>query len=226
MADHAQFEAQLQRVHEASEGLGEYSDALLSDLRNWRLARMEHTYRDLAGQKRYCSAVQFLLHDLFGTQELAERGRELNKARSAMVRMLPDTVLDTVARAVEFTGLTLELDLAMIRCLSDDSAGGRISEADFRRALCNAARRSELERQIALVVEVGQEIERLVHKPFISAALKMCRRPARSMGLSALQDFLERGFHAFKQMKGSEQFLETFRQRELEFLEAIFEEKE
>jgi hypothetical protein len=40
-------------------------------------------------------------------------------------------------------------------------------------------------------------------------------------GLSALQDFLERGFAAFRRMGGAATFLATINERETQLLEAI-----
>ena len=49
----------------------------------------------------------------------------------------------------------------------------------------------------------------------------MMRQPARLAGLSALQDFLERGFAAFRGMGGAQTFLATIDERETQILEAI-----
>jgi hypothetical protein len=51
----------------------------------------------------------------------------------------------------------------------------------------------------------------------------MCRKPAKIMGLAALQDFLERGFHAFKSMRGSKKFFKTFEEREERRIRGIYE---
>jgi len=42
-------------------------------------------------------------------------------------------------------------------------------------------------------------------------------------GLSALHDFLERGFKAFRKMRGASEFLSTIDQRERELMAAIFD---
>ena len=49
----------------------------------------------------------------------------------------------------------------------------------------------------------------------------MMRQPARLAGLSGLQDFLERGFAAFRSMGGAEEFLRTIDARETQIMEAI-----
>ena len=78
-------------------------------------------------------------------------------------------------------------------------------------------------RQIGLIGEVGAGLARYVEKPLIRSALAMMRRPAGLAGLSVLHDFLERGFHAFRKMKGATEFLATIDRRERALLAAIFE---
>ena len=60
--------------------------------------------------------------------------------------------------------------------------------------------RKDRQRQIDLVQDVGQALARLVHQPFVSTALGLMRNPAKLAGLSALQDFLQRGYEAFRKI--------------------------
>ncbi len=50
----------------------------------------------------------------------------------------------------------------------------------------------------------------------------MMRKPARLAGFAALQDFLERGFTAFRKMHGAADFLATIDRRERELMDAMF----
>jgi hypothetical protein len=61
-----------------------------------------------------------------------------------------------------------------------------------------------------------------VGKPLLERALRLARRPARAGGFGQLQDFLERGFSAFKQMGGAAEFLATIERRETRILERLF----
>jgi len=51
--------------------------------------------------------------------------------------------------------------------------------------------------------------------------LSMMRQPARLAGLAPLQDFLERGFAAFRAMHGAADFLRIINERETGILEVI-----
>ncbi len=50
----------------------------------------------------------------------------------------------------------------------------------------------------------------------------MMRKPAVLAGLGDLQNFLERGYGAFRAMKGAEDFLGTITSREFELLHEWF----
>ena len=55
----------------------------------------------------------------------------------------------------------------------------------------------------------------------IRTALVMMRQPARMADMGALQDFLERGFAAFRSMGGAATFLGAVQKRETDILEAM-----
>ena len=70
--------------------------------------------------------------------------------------------------------------------------------------------------QIALVLRVGTTLDEAVHKPWIPRLLRASRLPAKFAGLGTLQTFLERGFAAFKELQGADDFLKAIAKRELE----------
>lgn len=188
-----------------------------------RSARMFHAYADLRLQSRYASAVDFLIDDLFGPNSLCYRELGLQKAEATMQRILPEGLLKAVAQAVEFSLLTLRLDLQLAQILdSMDASASAPDDAAVHKALRATGAHEDYRRQIRLVQEIGAEIESIVHKPFVTIGLKMCRQPARVMGLGELQDYLERGVAAFKKMQGSAEFFRTFQQRETAYLQSVF----
>jgi hypothetical protein len=181
------------------------------------------TYSDLSRQSRYSKAVSFLADDLLGGNNLSRHGSELVHAKKPMVRMLPDALLGTVARSVEFTAVTLHIELQLAQYFAATGfAGNELSDEDYLDALRSAVSKESLETQFSLVVLVGEEIESVVNRPFIATALKMCRTPAHLMGLSGLQNFLERGFDAFRAMRGSQEFIRLFSIRESELINRIY----
>jgi hypothetical protein len=69
---------------------------------------------------------------------------------------------------------------------------------------------------------VGRALDRYVGKTLTRSALAAMRQPARVAGLSALQGFLQRGFAAFRHMRGADEFLAAVETRETAVMNAIF----
>jgi hypothetical protein len=191
----------------------------LQRLATWQSRRLRMTYDDLAAQDRYAGAIQFFQTDLYGTTDFARRDADLARVVPVMVRMLPDTVIATIAKAVELHALSQALDRSLLARLP--RADGRFSVAEYCRAYRRTGKRPERERQIRLIGEIGVRLAEFVRKPLIRAALRMMRQPARLAGLAALHDFLERGFAAFHQMGEATEFLATIDTRERALMEAM-----
>jgi hypothetical protein len=135
-----------------------------------------------------------------------------------MVRAMPEKGVEAATLAVELEALSEGLDHRTARALEP----GPIDDAGYGRAYRAASERPERERQIELILRVGRDLDWLVGKPLVYTTLKLMRRPARLAGLEDLQDFLERGFAAFRAMDGAQEFLETIRGRETAILNRLF----
>lgn len=194
-------------------------DRALTTLAAWQVRRLRTTYADLEASPRYAAAMAFFESDLYGGADFAQRDADLVRVVPAMRRLLPESVLETVATAVALNALSQELDRAMIDALGPRMPGFTV--ADYCRAYRAIDRHDLRLRQIRLTGEVGAALDRYVHKPMLRTALKMMRRPAHLAGLAALQDFLERGFNAFAEMGGAAEFLATMESRETTIHEAI-----
>jgi hypothetical protein len=96
-------------------------------------------------------------------------------------------VIAVIAKAIELSALSHELDRALVARLGEDAP---LSVASYCAAYRACDNRSERERQIALIVEVGAALDRYVHMPLLRSALAAMRRPARIAGVGALQEFL------------------------------------
>lgn len=215
----------LKNAHERAEPAG--ISEMLKAMRRWRALRMQATYADLSESSRYRLAVDFLINDLFGTDKLGVRASQLQKAESAMVKVMSETLLGMTAKAVRLTALTIELDVTLAGRLMEMGVGAeKLSGDSVAEGLRSCGDHSRYGQQVALVESVGTEIDTAVHKPFVAMALRMCRGPAHMMGLADLQDFLERGFAAFKNMRGASEFLAIFKRRETAILENVFAGRE
>ena len=193
--------------------------AALDRLAAWQTRRLNATYADLAAKPRYARATAFFSCDLYGPGDFSQRDADLARVVPLMTKVLPQGVIATISGAMELSALSRELDRALLAELPPRATLSVPTYCAAYRALAN---RDVRERQIELIVAVGRALDRYVNNPLIRSALAAMRQPAHMAGLGALQDFLERGFAAFRGMRGADEFLATVESRELELVNAIF----
>lgn len=194
-------------------------------LRAWQADRLARTYADLLESPRYRPAAAFFLADLYGPKDFSERDDEMARILPTLTRLLPVSAVKTLALAVELDCLSEELDAAQIGALRASQATGPlvIDAPRYAAAFRRCANRPARERQIALVREIGGALDALARKALIARAVDLMRAPAHAAGLGELHDFLERGFHAFRHMRGADEFLAIIERRERRILERLFE---
>ena len=192
--------------------------ARVQALKQWQHQRFQLTYADLLASQRYGEAARYFLGDLYGPGDFTRRDDQFARIVPALVRMLPDEVVQTVASMAELHALSERLDSAMGEALDaprvDDAAYGRAW-----RAVGQAAGRHQ---QIGLIMALGRALERYTRMPLLRVSLRVMRAPARAAGLEALQSFLERGFETFGAMGGAGEFLATVERRERRFADGLF----
>jgi len=190
----------------------------LRELRAWQAARLARTYADLRREPRYALAVEFFLSDLYGPQDFTGRDRDLARAWRYLRRALPAAALDVLGRAIELEVLTAELDQAMVAALET----GAVTSTTYAAAYRAVGRRAARARQIELIAAIGADLERIVRHAWIAMALRVAHAPAHAAGFGVLQDFLERGFAAFRRMRGAGRFVQAIREREARVMNAIY----
>jgi hypothetical protein len=200
------------------------SDAALAyavqAIKRYQHARFSLTYADLMAQARYARAAEFFLNDLYGPGDFSDRDAQFARIVPALVRLFPAHIVATVAELAQLHALSERLDTAMARQMLD---GGHqvdlVDGASYGRAVGEAASR---ERQIALMVSVGESLDRYTRSSVLRQSLRLMRGPASAAGLGALQGFLERGFDTFRGMAGAEHFLSTIAARERLLAASLF----
>jgi hypothetical protein len=190
----------------------------LANIKAWQSERLAATYADLRGSARYANATQFFLKDLYGDRDHSQRDKDLLRVFPTMVKVLPEQGVMTAARAIEVDLLSETLD----RRLAASHGDRPVSETSYCEAYRAAGTQAERERQIELILDVGERLDALVNKAWLYATLKLMRAPAKAAGLGELQSFLERGADAFKSMNGATVFLQTIATRERKIAQAIF----
>jgi hypothetical protein len=191
---------------------------MLLRLQEWQQQRLAADYAGLRATPRFTAACTFFIEDLYGPQDFSQRDADIERIFPIMVRLLPPAVLGTVAQAVELDALSHELDRLTSQALPE---GEPVSLQSYARAYQQATSTAQREHQLLLLLKLGRELDRLVRKPMLWDLLRMCRWPARMAGLNALQSFLERGFDAFRKLKGANPFLLYIVRRERAFMREL-----
>jgi hypothetical protein len=137
-----------------------------------------------------------------------------------MMKTLPTPAVGTVADAIELEGLSEDLDAAMIDALAERVES--LSAADYGAAYRAVGRPQDRARQIDLIEHVGSSLDGLTRLPLIGTTLRVMRKPAELAGFGALRNFLERGYAAFRTMRGGAEFVTTIVSRERAASAALF----
>lgn len=195
----------------------------LALLRSWQANRLQNTYQDLLLSKRYRPAAQFFLSDIYAARDFSQRNADLERFYQGVSKVLPERAVSILADAVDLYQLSDRLDEDMSRVLINDlEATDSITTALYAEAYRILDNYDDRVRQIQLITAIGRGVDKLVQIPFVGVTLRLAHAPAVMAGWSELQGFLERGYVAFKHMKGADGFLDTVRNREMAILEAIF----
>lgn len=181
--------------------------------------RLAGTYGDLRKNPRYRDAVDFFLADLYGPHDLSGRDEQIIRALDKLKRFLPTAALEALVRAFELHVLTMELDAATAAKLTGPAGPDAAAYAEAYRA---AGRPMERELQIRLVGDIGALLDSVAHRPEVGLAIRLARGPAHAAGYGELQDFLERGYKAFRRMDGASEFLADIDQRERDLMRRMF----
>jgi hypothetical protein len=183
--------------------------------------RFRATYTDFLGDPRHAPATRFFLEELYGEHDFRERDTQFGRIAGALERLFPEAVAQLAVDLAETHALTETLDhrLAMHWLAEDPS-----SPSSLRYVHCwqLTGQKAERERQLVVVLHMGNELQRLTRMTTLRVALKMMRRPAQAAGLYALQQFLERGFDAFATMGNAGRFLAAIEQRERHWINTLF----
>jgi hypothetical protein len=193
-------EVQLQRQARARDpALGERVQAVKA----YQHRRFEHTHAALLEQPRYAAATRFFLDDLYGPQDFALRDAQFARVVPALVRLFPTKIVSTVNDLARLHALSEGLDSDMGRALPP----GAVTASRYAQAWRSTGRAADREAQLALVLQLGRQLDQYTRSRLLRNSLRLMRKPAQGAGLAALQQFLERGFDTFAAMDGADDFL-------------------
>jgi hypothetical protein len=189
---------------------------------DWQAERLKNTHQDLYRHPGYHTGLEFLLTDLYAPAGMTRRDDNIDRVFPKMVKWLPDHLLATFASLVELNLITQSLDLELAELLAQQ--GFSATGLDDER-YCEAYRASKQlairERQLALVAETGQELDRYVRNRTLGWLLSMTRGPAEMADLGDLHSFLHRGYSAFRKMNRVDLLIDRLLSREQRVMDNI-----
>lgn len=181
-------------------------------LHNIRQQAFRKNYQDYFQQARYQPALEFILTDVYSSLLHEKRDAKITKAFNNMSRVLPETILETIAKAVCFNCDMLRLDSQLIR------QAHWSTELSYKELLTNSELNNVYIDLVHDFISLAEMIDYFVKKPLMQMTLKASRIPARAANLGELQEFLESCFKVFKTMRSPHAFLKDYKDRELSLI--------
>ena len=198
-------------------------DPQLAMLRGWQANRLARTYADLLANPRYSPACEFFLSDIYAPRDFSQRDHDLERIYTFLSRVLPAPTLQLLTETVELNRMTNMLDHRLLRVLIDQlGVVDTLTPELYAHAYCICDNYAERVHQIELTQSILMQVSVGARQRLVGAAIKMAKIPAQRAGWVDLYGFLERGQHAFKQMKDAQTFVDTIIQREMSILDLIY----
>lgn len=184
-------------------------------LERWQARRLKLTHQDLYQHPDYHSGLEFLLTDLYSPAGMTRRDDNIDRIFPRLIQWLPDHLLDTLAGLIDLNHQTQRLDLSLLQAMASlHIEPQHLSTADYCRAYRKQGEQANRQRQIALVGEVGQSLDRYVRSRSLGWLLSISRGPAELAGLTDLHGFLHRGYRSFQSMAGVDTLIQCVTRRE------------
>jgi hypothetical protein len=196
----------------------------LNDVKGLQAGRFESSYRDFLATTLHGPATRFFLEDLYGNVDYGDRDQQFSRIAGSLQSFFPDQVIKTAVALAELHLQTELLDHSMAKAWL---AQKKLGDPAKRYVACWRIVGATPERylQLEAVIRIGQELDSLTRTPGLRMTLRMMRGPAKMAGLSALQNFLEKGFDTFSTMSrapnGTSLFLSTIRTRESHWIDIL-----
>ena len=192
-------------------------------LRVWQSERLARTYADLLADAQYRPACLFFLSDIYAPRDFSQRDHDLERIHALTPGIAPQQVKQVLANLVELNSLSNRLDEQLARVLVDQlGATDAIAPEQYAEAYRLCDNYADRVRQIDLIVRAVSQVGVWAHLPLIGVALKVMSGPVRQMGWDEVQDFLERGYAAFRRMRDVPRFVSIVQTRETRILDQIY----
>jgi len=189
---------------------------------DWQAERLKSTHQDLYQHPGYRTGLQFLLTDLYAPAGMTRRDDNIDRVFPKMVKWLPDHQLEMLAGLVELNLITQQLDLELAELLDErDIPASSVTGEHYCEVYRASQKLEQRRRQVILVADVGQQLDRYVRNRTLGWLLSMSRAPAEMADLSDLHSFLHRGYSAFRKMDNVDLLISRLVTREQQVMDNI-----
>lgn len=193
----------------------------LQRFQDWQRQRLTATHHALLDDPLTAPGVMFLLDDVYGGRDLLPVAREIRRALPKAMKLLPERIMATSASALEAAIITQELDEAAVTLLGE-RLDTPLDEHAYIGAYRALGHRQQRHRQLQLVMDLGQHLDRHVRSRMIRTTFRLVRKPAHAAGFANLYDFMERSFRAMKPVPSVARLLGVVVARETVIMERLF----
>ena len=195
----------------------------LHELRRWQAERLATSFEGFMHDPKRRPAAEFFLTDLYGDRDFSRRDADIARVVPKMQRLLPQTLLETLADAIELGVLSHAFDLRMAEELQR-LAPRRTTLDDtlYARAYREVGLKRLRSHQIDLIAVAGYGLGHALRGRGVATLLGVLRGPARAAGFGELQSFLERGFGAYAKLDDVAAFIADIERGEREISRRLF----
>jgi hypothetical protein len=193
-----------QRLH-THEHFSALQKACLQRLQQWQQQRLSFSFRHFLADPQSKPAAEFFLSDVYTSADTKQRDASAYRLIPSFQRWLPSKLEPLLADAFMLGALSRALDEKLM--LQLDASSKTIRADQYAEAYQSAGYFRARRYQIDLIEGLGLRLSRYAQKPGVHSLLIASRLPARLAGAMQLQNFLERGYQAFIQLKDPDDFV-------------------
>lgn len=188
--------------------------ALKRELQALQIDLLRADYQDFTRLPRYRSLVDFFFSALYAPRDFADRNESFRSLHSWLIDLIGRDPVRLLAHAIELNDLTESLDDDMVLALRTAGIAESITLPDWEAAYRLVDRRSDRQRQVTLLLELGAVLGTVARLPLVNLQLRAVRPATVLIGWSSVIDFLLAGQEAMAAAWPIEPLLNAIRERE------------
>lgn len=197
----------------------------LYEAQAWLKARIQSTHQGLFSQPQNQLMATYFLNRLYGGPEfddLAKQIERLLKYAHKAEKLLPENAIRTGLKSVSLAVLAMQLDEQVAaQLLEDYPAEEPINDEMMRLTLIKLNQSDARYHQLALLDELGLNLDKYMRSFVMHTAFKMCKGVAQKYQFQLMYDFIGEGFVAMKPMKSAAAFIHSFTEKERQIIDNV-----